>query len=276
MSVSRAMTRDFIAVDREDRIGWLILNRPAKLNAMNPQMLDEFSGALAELTDDPAVRVIITRGAGRAFSAGFDIDRPPSVQDGDLDVTENYARLVGNIDRFLEIWDCPKPVIAAVHGHCLAGATQMAVFCDLTVVAENARIGWPTMPVGGGYISPIWTWLVGPKRAKQMSFNAGSSVSGREAADWGWANFAVAETELWDEVRNMALRIVRIPADVLQMKKYAVNRVLDLQGFRSSVKLGAETDALLHASRSVGVIRQAIREYGLTQAIEEFNRGAIS
>jgi enoyl-CoA hydratase len=188
---------------------------------------------------------------------------------------ENHARLAGNIDRFLEIWDCPKPVIAAVHGHCLAGATQLAVFCDITVIAEDARVGWPTLPVGGGYISPIWTWLVGPKRAKQMSFMAGSSITGSEAADWGWANVAVPESELWDQVRTVARQIARIPADMLRMKKYAVNRVLDLQGFRSSVKLGAETDALLHASRSVDVIRHAIREQGLRQAIGQFNDGAI-
>ncbi|MGH3158009.1 MAG: enoyl-CoA hydratase-related protein, partial [Streptosporangiaceae bacterium] len=167
----------------------------------------------------------------------------------------------------------PKPVIAAVHGHCLAGATQLAVFCDITVVAEDARIGLPSLPVGGGYISPIWTWLVGPKRAKQMSFVAGSSISGTEAAEWGWANSAVPESELWDQVRTLALEIARIPAEILRMKKYAVNRVLDLQGFRSSVKLGAETDALLHASGSVEAVRQTIREHGLKAAIERFNLG---
>lgn len=274
MSLSRAKPGELVALSREDGIGYLTLNRPAKLNAMNHALLSEFSGGLTELTEDESVRVIVVRGAGRAFSAGFDIERAPGAQPGAPDIVANYTRLADNIDRFLELWDCPKPVIAAVHGHCLAGATQLAVFCDITVVTENATIGLPSLPVGGGYISPIWTWLVGPKRAKQMSFVAGSSISGRDAAEWGWANFAVPDGELAAEVRTLALEIARIPADILRMKKYAVNRVLDLQGFRASVKLGAETDALLHASGSVGAIRQSIRENGLKTAIEQFNAGA--
>jgi enoyl-CoA hydratase len=274
VSISRSKPRDLVELRREAAIGYLVLNRPAKLNAMNAELLAQFSGGVAELIDDSSVRVIVIRGAGRAFSVGFDIDRRPEGQADSPDIVDNYSRLVANIDRFLELWDCPKPVIAAVHGHCLAGATQLAVFCDITVVAEEARIGWPSLPVGGGYISPIWTWLVGPKRAKQMSFTAGSSISGRQAAEWGWANFAVPEADLWDEVGKLAADIARIPADVLRMKKHAVNRVLDLQGFRESVRLGAETDALLHASHSVGQIRQTISEHGLKGAIAQFNEGS--
>jgi enoyl-CoA hydratase/carnithine racemase len=130
-----------------------------------------------------------------------------------------------NIARFMKIWDHPKPVIAAVHGYCLAGATQLCVFTDVTVVAEDAKIGLPSIPIGGGYITPLWTPLVGPKRAKQMSFVAGSQISDTTASEWGWANYAVPADELLDNVRALATEISRIPSEILRMKKLAVNRV---------------------------------------------------
>lgn len=276
MTVQRADSREFIDVQIDGQIGWLVLNRPQKLNAMNVAMLAEFSGAVRDLTNDDRVRVIVIRGEGRAFSTGYDIERDSREISDDADVVTDYERLTENIDRFLELWDCPKPVIAAVHGYCLAGATQMCCFCDITVVADDARIGLPKIPVGGGYITPIWTWLVGPKRAKQMSFVSGSSVSGRTASEWGWANYSVPAESLIDDVRQLASDIARTPPSILTMKKVAVNRVLDLQGFRATVGLGAETDALLHASNAVNVLSQGIRDHGLKEAIKEFENGAFS
>jgi enoyl-CoA hydratase len=161
-------------------------------------------------------------------------------------------------------------VIAAVHGYCLAGATQLCIFCDITVVAENAKIGWPSIPVGGGLISPMWSFLVGPKRAKQMSFVAGSQMSGTTSADWGWANYAVPEEELWDNVTNLAREISKVPLEILRMKKYAINRVAEIQGFRSAMSMGAETDALLHFSPAVIELAELIRGKGLKGAIAEF------
>lgn len=271
--LSTAASRDFIRTEVDAQVGWLVLNRPQKLNAMNPQLLAEFTSAVQELTDHPQVRVIVIRGEGRCFSTGYDIERDSREIGEDADAVTDYSRLTENIDRFLGLWECPKPVIAAVHGYCLAGATQMCVFTDLTIVAENAQVGLPKIPVGGGYITPIWTWLVGPKRAKQMSFMSGSSISGETAAQWGWANYAVPEDQLWDEVRRVAADIARTPGPILQMKKYAVNRVLDMQGFRSSVQLGAETDALLHASDAVHALSQLIKDNGLKKAIEIFEAG---
>ena len=273
MTVTRADTRKFVDIEIEKQIGWLILNRPEKLNAMNVVMLEEFSAALHELAARSDVHVIVIRGAGRAFSTGYDIERDSREISEDADSVTDYERLTENVDRFLEIWDCPKPVIAAVHGYCLAGATQLCSFCDITVVAEDARVGLPKIPVGGGYITPIWTWLVGPKRAKQMAFVAGSSISGQTAAEWGWANYAVEADDLWANVRELAESIARTPAPILRMKKVAINRIMDLQGFRSSVTLGAETDALLHASNAVHTLSQGIRDHGLKGAIKKFEDG---
>jgi enoyl-CoA hydratase/carnithine racemase len=259
-----------IRLEREKDITWLVLNRPQRLNAMNVALLDEFEHALAALAVDDQTRVIVIRGEGRAFSTGYDIERDESEVGHARDITEDYTRLDRNIQRFLKIWDHPKPVIAAVHGYCLAGATQLCVFCDITIVAEDARIGLPAIPIGGGYITPIWTPLVGPKRAKQMSFVAGSQISGTVASEWGWANYAVPEGELWDSVRAMATEIAKVPGEILRMKKYAINRVAEVQGFRTIAPMGAETDALLHYSHAVEGMSQSIRDVGLKAAIEKF------
>lgn len=262
-----------VLVERDGPLTWLTLNRPEKLNAMNAQVLDDLSAALRALADDTATRVIALRGAGRAFSAGYDIERDESGQAVERDIVEDYVVHAGYLERFLQIWDHPKPVIACVHGYCLAGATQLCTMCDITVVADDAVIGWPSLPLGGGYISPLWVPLVGPKRAKQMSFVAGSRISGKTASDWGWANYSVPAGELEANVRELAVSIARIPAATLRMKKLAINRVAEVMGFRTIVPMGAETDALLHYSAEVRALSDSINEHGLKGAIARFDAG---
>jgi enoyl-CoA hydratase/carnithine racemase len=261
-----------IQLERDGGLTWLTLNRPDRLNAMNGTMLENLSAALDFLAEDKATRVIAIRGAGRAFCSGYDIERDQADISDDHDIVDDHEHLVKNLKRFLQIWDHPKPVIAAVHGYCLAGATQLCVFCDITVVADDAIIGLPSIPLGGGYITPLWVPLVGPKRAKQMAFTLGR-ISGKVAADWGWANYAVPAAELEDDVRKLAHEIARIPGPILHMKKVAINRVADRMGFRDIVPMGAETDALLHYSQAVKDLNGLIREYGLKGAIAKFTAG---
>lgn len=264
-------TYDTLKLTRDATTTWLSLNRPHRLNAMNWVLLEEFSQALDVLEEDDETRVIVIRGEGRAFSSGYDIERDESEISGERDIVEDYDLLLLHMKRFMKIWDHPKPIIAAIHGYCLAGATQLAVFCDMTVTADDAIIGLPAVPIGGGYITPLWTPLVGPKRAKQMSFVAGSQISGQTASDWGWSNYAVPADELFDDVRRLALDIAKIPGPILRMKKAAINRTFDIMGFRNIVPLGAETDALLHYSSAVNVLTDDIRAHGLKGAIARFN-----
>lgn len=266
-------TYECIRLDRDGPLTWLTLNRPDKMNAMNATLLGEFDAALEALKADTATRVIAIRGAGRAFSAGFDIQRPSGAAARHLDIVEDYDRLEGNVKRFFRVWDHPKPVIASIHGYCLAGASQLATCCDLTLVAEDATIGLPTIPVGGGYISPMWVHLVGPKRAKQMSFVAGSKIDGTTAEAWGWANEAVPAAQLEQRTRELAHEIAKIPAPILRMKKMSINRVVDAMGFRATALMGAETDALLHYSAAVQELTGMIREVGLKETITRFQAG---
>jgi enoyl-CoA hydratase len=270
--VSRELPEfEHLLLERDESIVWMTLNRPERLNAISRKLFDEIIRAFAWLAEDDA-RVVVLRGAGRCFSSGFDVSKDsPSVEDPDL--VEDFVRLRAQVNKLLAIWDFPKPVIAAVHGYCLGATTQLVSVCDITVVADDAVIGFPALPLGGGYISPFWVSHVGVKRAKQMSFEPDSRISGITASEWGWANYSVPAEELMATVRAHALRIAKVPADVLLMKKMALNRVADLNGFRSNVVLGAETDALIHAIPAVHDLRATISEHGLKEAIKKFKDG---
>jgi len=264
---------EHLLLERDEAIVWMTLNRPERLNAISRQLLDDIGQAFAALVDDEA-RVIVLRGSGRCFSSGFDVGSgSPAIEGHGPEIVEDFVRLRAQASKFLAIWDFPKPVIAAVHGYCLGATTIIPTCCDITVVADDAIIGFPAMPLGGGYISPFWVPLVGVKRAKQMSFEPDSRISGVTASEWGWANYSVPADELMETVRAHALRIAKVPSEVLLMKKMALNRVADLNGFRNTVVLGAETDALIHAIPPVQELRATVGEHGLKEAIKKFKSG---
>jgi enoyl-CoA hydratase/carnithine racemase len=262
-----------IELTREGLISWITFNRPHRLNAFSDRLLDELDDALeAERTSDS--RVLVISGAGRAFSAGFDVSSDAEEIAPGFDAVELRDRQAEHAERWLRIWDHPKPVIAAVHGYCMAGATQMCVFCDLTVVAEDAVIAAsPAIPLGGGFISPMWAFLVGPKRAKQMSFVAGEQISGTTAVEWGWANYAVPAEQLHESVAELARRIAMTPSSMLRMKKLSNNRAMELQGFRTMATMGAETNTVVHETEAVRGFQALIRENGLKEAIRRFQAG---
>ena len=266
-----------VLYEREGRLAYLTLNRPERLNAFSPEQWDALEAALAKANGDDEARVIIIRGAGRAFSAGADVRQREegSYTEHRGDVVDDVIRLHESVDRYLRIWNNPKPVIAQVHGYCLGVASQLAVMCDVTVIAEDARIGVPSVPLGGGYISPMWGWLIGPKRAKEMSYTVGGQIDGKTASDWGWTNRAVPAAELESTVREMATRMANLPSKFLQLKKSSINRQMDIQGFATAIRTGAEIDALLHFTDTTDLVRGSIREKGLRGTIEAFNAGEL-
>jgi enoyl-CoA hydratase len=256
-----------IRIEHEGPLTWIVLNRPDRANALSTAMLDEFTHALEDLKTNGGP-IIGIRGEGKGFCSGYDLGQVGVPRAADP--VADRARLRRNLDRFLAIWDHPKPVIAAVHGYCIAGGSQMCVFTDITIVAEDAKIGEPTVPIGGGYIAPLWATLVGPKRAKEMAFVPGNSIDGRTAVEWGWANHAVPADRLLDTVREMATSMALIPPDVLAIKKFSINRAMDAMGVRQAASSVSEMDALLHLAPSVLEIRQRIADEGLKPVIESY------
>jgi enoyl-CoA hydratase len=264
---------DTIVVEVDGPIARLILNRPEKLNAMTDHLLEEFGQALDHLAGLKSVRAVVIRGAGRAFCVGYDLS-PEEHEIGEADIRdsiEDRDRLLANIDLFTRIWRHPVPVIAAVHGHCAGGGTQIASFADITLVTDETVImASPSLLIGGGYLSPLWVHLVGPQRAKLMSFDAGRRITGKVAAEWGWATLSFPEEKFDGEVESLVRSIARTPGNVLRMKKEAINRVTEMQGFLTYARMGVETDALIHQSEEVREVRAWIKQLGLKEAIERF------
>jgi enoyl-CoA hydratase len=256
-----------IRIEHRGPLTWVVLDRPDKANALSNELLDEFSDALNVLRETGGV-VIAIRGEGRGFSAGYDLDQVG--KSGPVDPVADRARLQHNLDRYLAIWDHPKPVIAAVHGYCIAGATQLCVLSDITIVADDAKIGEPALPIGGGYIAPLWAPLVGPKRAKELAFVPGNTIDGRTAVQWGWANHSVPADELIPAVEDLAARIAKTPPDILRIKKLSINRAMESMGVRHATSSLAEMDALLHLSPAVVELRGWIAEVGMKAAIASF------
>lgn len=266
-----------LILEVRDNVAWLTLNRPDRLNALSDNLLAELGQAL-DVLQTTQHRLVVIRGAGRSFCAGYDIssDSDEIGYAAERGPVEDRDRLVGNIELYTRIWRHPQPVIAAIHGHCIAGGTQLATMCDLTVVTEGAKIqASPSLHIGGGYLSPLWSHLVGPKRAKLMSFDTGHRIDGKTAAEWGWASYAVADDEFTDEIERLVKSIARTPANALRLKKEAINRAIELEGLLTYARMGAETDALLHLTPEVKEIQRWITELGIKGAIEKFNAEGV-
>lgn len=263
-----------VIIDRShasNGVAMVQLNRPDRLNAFNEAMRADFVAAIQACNEDEDCRVVVVRGAGRAFSVGADVSSPAPHRSPAADARHLVEHSLGP---FFEAWDSPKPVIAQVHGYCLGIATILCNLCDLVFVSEDAQIGWPGLPLGGGFISPTWAWYVNLHKAKELSYQPGSGVDGAEAARLGFANAAVPEAELPAAVLEHAVRIARVPADILAIKKAALNGVFDRLGFREAIERGATWNALAHSTEGAGEARSLIAELGPKQAAAHYTAPA--
>ena len=166
-------------------------------------------------------------------------------------------------------------MIAKVHGYCLGRAVQLAAVCDVTIVADDARVGAPQLPLGAGFNSVYWAWLIGPKKAKELFFNTGSIISGAEAVRIGLFNRAVPADELDDAVEEYAAKLARTPRDLLTLQKRAINRTQELRGFRQAMLQSVEVNVIAHHSDAVHEMNRRITRDGLRATIEAFRRGEI-
>ena len=265
------MSNEKVLLERKGKIAYIVFNRPEKLNAFNREMFDGFEARLEELRHDDSVSVVILKGNGRAFSVGYDVGSDNPERKKLKSVTNDRDRLEANLQRWLKVWDYPKPVIAQIQGYALAGGTQLAVCCDIVVTSEEAVFGFPSLPLGGGYVGPLWTLAVGAQRSKLMDFTAGSKISGKEAAEWGFAAKSFPEEVIEAETLKIAQAIAKTPLDILTLKKKAINRVMNVQGFREAILFGAEWDAIIHQADGVKTTAEKIQELGLKGAIKWFN-----
>jgi enoyl-CoA hydratase len=245
----------------------ITLNRPEKRNALFHTLRGEILGALREADADPDVRVMIVRGAGKSFSAGYDLgggneglDLPYYTPGGD----GQWPRHV--TEGWMSIWDLAKPVIAQVHGYCLAGGSELASGCDLIYVAEDAQIGYPAVRFGVPDMH-FHPWTMGMRKAMEAMLT-GNAMDGLEAVRVGWANAAYPIDQLDEKVIEVASRIAQIPADIVQINKRVVHRQMEVMGMRTGIRIGTELCALGTRQESMIEFVKGMRK-GLTDALQK-------
>jgi enoyl-CoA hydratase len=221
----------------------LTLNRPDKRNALNNELRGAIFTALEAHDREAEVKVTIIRGAGPAFCSGYDLS-------ADNRVGQPYHSAAGLgqwsrhvVEGWFKVWDLAKPVIAQVHGYCLAGGTELATACDLVYVAEDAQIGYPPVRLMSPPDMQFHPWLMGMRQAME-SMLTGDALSGREAAAKGWATRAYAVADLEREVLVIAERVARLPTELAQINKRSVHRAMEISGMRAAIRAGTEIQAL--------------------------------
>jgi enoyl-CoA hydratase len=235
----------------QPRVARLLLNRPERLNAINDEMPREIRAAVEWAAAQRDIHVIVVEGAGKGFCGGYDlsqfgqgqIDHPCQQERHPWDPMDDYAHMKRNTDDFMSLWRSPKPTIAKVHGHAVAGGSDIALCCDLLVMAEDARIGYMPTRVWGCPTTAMWTYRLGPTRAKQLMFT-GDTIDGRTAAAWGLANEAVPAAQLDAATMKLAARIAGVPASHLAMHKMVVNQVLLAMGLEQSQQMATLFDGI--------------------------------
>lgn len=261
-----------VIYETDGRVATVTLNRPEKLNAISMQLQSELIAALEIAEADPAIHVAIVQGAGRAFSAGYDITAGGTGGGGVTGDRDGLERIMRG---WLRIWDMRLAVVAKVHGFCLAGGTQLATICDITFAADECKVGTPQLPLGAGYVGSSWTWLVGPKKAKEMFFPTGEMITGAEAVEWGLFNRSVPAEDLDAAVADYVAKVARTPKEIIALQKQSANRIQEIQGFREAMMQSIEVDAIAHASKPVRAINEHIRSHGLRDALRAFQAGEI-
>jgi enoyl-CoA hydratase len=233
-------------------IATITLNRPDRLNTIVPPMPDEFEAAVRAATLDREVKVIVLRGAGRAFCAGYDFGGGFHhwdefvTTDGQWDPGKDFllASDYGPTQKFMSMWRTPKPVIAQIHGWCVGGGSDMALCADLVIASEDAQIGTPYSRVWGCYLSTLWVYRLGLAKAKEHALT-GEPLSGSEAAAAELINAAVPFERLEAEVRRRAEQLASIPSSQLAAMKLVVNQAYENMGLRATQTLGPILDGLM-------------------------------
>lgn len=246
-----------ITFDVSERVARITLNRPDKRNTLNPQTLTELHDALLEADDRTDVHAIVLAGAGKDFCAGYDLTGAYAGYGADSGPT--YRSVNGTMDddcwqmeqtqrRTIAMFDLHKPVIARVHGNCLAGGTDLAFMCDMVVASNEARIGFPAARANGTPPQNMFLYHIGPQWAKRLLMT-GDWISGADAARIGLVLDAVPADELDENVGELARRVSLVDAEMLAAHKRVINLALEMQGARTMQRVAAEMDARAHLTR---------------------------
>ena len=273
------MTYKDVLYETDDRLAFITLNRPEKLNALSNNLRGELMDAMREAEADDQIGVIVLRGAGRAFSAGYDLS--PARQADSFDFVSprsglpdtgsthpgafQWARHVVMTNWI--IWELAKPVVAQIQGHCLAGGTELATVCDFRICAKDAKVGYP--PVRAmTTMDMMWTpWHMPPTKAREFAY-VGDSFSGEDMERLGWATYAVEKEDLDSFTEKFARRMSFVDNEMLMYSKRAVNRQYETMGIREALHSATEIQALSSGRAAAAEWGRRVRDDGLKAALE--------
>jgi enoyl-CoA hydratase len=260
-----------LELELEHPLATITLNRPQALNAISRPMMSEVTDVLARLRDDDGVRCVILRGAGRCFSAGYDVgaDRVTPATAFEASPAGSAAREQMLVEWELSFWSFPKPIIAAVHGYCLAGACEIMMLCDLAIAAEDARFGEPEIRFAAGPPALIMPWIIGIRAAKELLLT-GKLIDAQRAYQLGMVNEVCAREDLDRRARYHALLISKVAPVAVRLQKEALNRTVELMGLRSALAYAANLWGILDTtpSEEQETFRRIRDEQGLRAALD--------
>ena len=275
------MTYQTLTYAVDGAIATITLNRPEQLNTIVPPMPDEIEAAVNIAVRDDTVKVIVLRGVGRSFCAGYDFGEgfhqwdDYLTTDGQWDPGKDFmfatAPAVAPTQKFMSLWRSPKPVIAQVHGWCVGGGSDYALCADLVIASEDARIGTPYSRMWGAYLSGMWIYRLGLTKAKEYALT-GKPLSGRQAADCGLINAAVPFAELEATVKRAALQLASIPSSQLAAMKLVVNHAYENMGLASTQTLGPILDGLMRNTPDARHFIEMAREQGVRAVVARRDR----
>ena len=267
------MSDDAVLYSIDGPLAFITLDRPERLNAINGALIAGLSTAVARANSDADVRVIVLRGAGRSFCAGYDLEMAPAVETqaqerrgGVWDPVDDYIRMSRNVAAFMSLWHSPKPAVAQVHGWCVGGGTDLALCCDLILMADDAQIGYPPARIWGTPTTMMWVYRLGLEHAKRYMLT-GDPIDGPTAVRLGLATQSLPAEELAAAVEAFARRLAQIPSNQLAMNKLLVNQAYESMGLRTTQMLGTLFDGIArHTPEGIAWRDLAVRE-GFREAV---------
>ncbi|HXX90607.1 MAG TPA: crotonase/enoyl-CoA hydratase family protein [Acidimicrobiales bacterium] len=252
------------------RVATITLDRPERLNAIDLAMPGEIRRAVEAANDDPAVHVIALAGAGRAFCAGYDLkdfaETGRGTQPAVWDPVKDYRFMKRNTDDFMSLFRSLKPTVCKVQGYAVAGGSDIALCCDLVVMAEDARIGYMPARVWGCPTTAMWVYRLGMEKAKRMLLT-GDTIDGRQAAEWGLVLEAVPAAELDARVDELVERIAGVPTNQLAMQKLMINQAFDNMGLAGTQILATLFDGITRHSPEGRWFQELAATHGFHEAV---------
>lgn len=244
-----------LIVEHEGPVAVITLNRPKQLNAISIKMVEEITAAMDAIEASETARAIVLTGAGRSFSAGFDLkEGATQKREG---VKDWHRILKFDADFIMRFWHSPLPTIAAVHGHCLAGGCELSMACDVTIADETARLGEPELRFGASIVVLMLPWLTNPKKAKEVLLTGNDKVTAREALDMGLINRMVPEGEHLAAAMEMARTMAVMDPDSVRLTKQAINRTYEMMGLTSALDMALDLGVQIES-----IVTPERREFG--------------